>query len=143
MPRITLIALLLLSVPAMAKENCGGRIQAFNEYEEMQNGKIIEKVSLFDLPNWSPNEGFQGLAVRATEKPGTKLEVEMQKAKKKQKASAALSAWAVRKDFQYAEKFNPKEFFSEKFSGGTFVVRLIVDGKVACESGPHKISSGD
>lgn len=153
MPRNSLIAvaalLLAFSNLALAKpENCGKRVQAYNEYEELAAGKIVEKVSIFDISEWAPDSAFEGLAVSAAEDPATKVEIEMFKGKSKRAAAKkawAPKAWSDRQDFRRVESFSRgKEFFGSKFEKGSFVVRLTLNGKVLCEDAPRKMApAGD
>ncbi|MGZ3695626.1 MAG: hypothetical protein ACXWQO_16060 [Bdellovibrionota bacterium] len=155
MPRITLVTLatlLLLSTPVLAKGGvaaCGKRVQAFNEYEELdKDKKIVEKVSLFDVGEWSPDSGFQGLAIKADEDANTKVQIEVsrgKKAKSKKKTDLSAKAWKDRQDYRQVEDFNGgKAIFGENYEAGTFVVRLTLNGKVLCQNSPLKIApSGD
>ena len=140
MSRIAVIVALLLTLPVpaanSAKESlCGKRVQAFNEYEELKDGKIIEKVSVFDLPEWSPDSGFQGLVVKSGEKADTKIELEVLRQGEKQtvKAESKLGNWTARKDFLAPEKLDAKSVFGSKYVAGTYVVRLKLAGKTLCE----------
>lgn len=152
MPRTSLIATLLLlftttAVAAPAKlAPCGTRIQAFNEYEEMdKDKKIVEKVSLFEPSDWSPNAGFEGLLVKSSEDPKTKLEIEVRPSKKKiAKAEWSVGTWGERKDFLAAQNFNRgKAVFGEDYKlSGTYVTRLKVAGKILCEDKPRPMISG-
>lgn len=138
-------ASLPLFANAAAPAACGDRIQAFNEYEELQNGKIVEKISLFDLPEWTPDAGFQGLAVNAGEKAQTRLEIEVRKkgAKKAlKKKDWPVKAWNARKDFQVLDGFQPKDVFTEAAAGGTYVARLVLNGKVLCEEPARAVVGG-
>jgi hypothetical protein len=153
MPRNTLIAfslgaLLLISLPAMAKPAaCGKRVQAFNEYEELgTDKKIVEKVSIFPVGEWSPDSAFEGLLVSAEEDPATKVEFETFKGKQKKrvmKRALAAHEWKERKDFRVVEDFKRgKDIFGGKYEAGSFVVRLTLNGKVLCEDGARNIAAG-
>ncbi|MGE3262832.1 MAG: hypothetical protein AB7K68_13710 [Bacteriovoracia bacterium] len=153
MPRITLVAvlaLLILSVPAMAKtETCGKRVQAFNEYEELVEGKLVTKVSIFDMGEWSPDAGFEGLLVKAGEDPKVKLEISATKGKKAQSTkkkdwATAAQSWKDNKNYRLVENFDKgRDVFGEKYEDGTFVVRLTLNGKVLCEDSARKMVAGD
>lgn len=152
MPRITLVAIFavwIISTPAMAKtEACGKRVQAFNEYEELVEGKLVTKVSIFDLGEWSPDSGFEGLLVKASEDPKTKLEISATKGKKakstkKKDWATGAQSWKDNKDYRLVENFHKgKDVFGEKYEDGTFVVRLTLNGKVLCEDSARKMVSG-
>lgn len=138
----TLLTLsLLLAGPAWAKvEACGKRVQVYNEYEELdKDGKIVTKVSIFNPTNWSNDGGFEGVLVKKDQLPKqdtvAKVEIEVRKGKGKPvKKDWAVKSWDGRDDYLAAKDFKAADVFGDRHDAdGTYTLRLLLDGKAACE----------
>lgn len=136
-----IILSMLLASPAWAKvEACGKKVQAYNEYEELaKDGKIVTKVSVFNLTDWSNDGQFEGLLVKkdllAKQDSVAKLEVESRKGKAKPvKKSFSVKNWDKRDDYLVAQEFKAEDSFGERHDAdGSYTVRLVINGKTVCE----------
>lgn len=128
MSRASLIFLLLFTLPALAAEPCGNRLQAFNTYEMLNDERKIEKrISVYPLPEeWSDASAFKGLLIKAE---ATALEVELQGKKK----SFPLTLWQKDGNLLQAEGFQAKKIFNNLESGEHFILRLKAGKTTICE----------
>lgn len=142
MPRIAVTLLLsLLSTSAFA--DCGERVQAFTSYEDYNDQmQRVDGVSIFPLIEYSPHSSFDGLVISSNENPKTKIEIEVRKGKnKKARESFAFKKFALKDGFRATTDLDPAEFFGDE--DGSFVLRLVLNGKTLCEDGPREIQAGD
>lgn len=138
------LAMMTVSFEAHA-ENCGDKIQGFNIWEELEEGKIVEKHTTFSIEEISRNSYFEGLVVPKKAGKGAKVEVEVQPKNTKLKArktSWDLSPWELDNKYLVAETYEGAEAFGEELVEGTFTLRLVKDGKVLCETKDLKIYGG-
>lgn len=141
MPRIAIILLAaFLSTDALAG-SCGARISAFNTYEDYDDKMNKEEgVTLFEPVEFSPHSAFEGLVVDKSEKPGTKLEIEVKKAKSKKTKSFSLVPWKIKAEYLVADGLDAPAFIG--FEPGTYVLRLTLNGRTLCEDHAREIPAG-
>lgn len=141
MPRIAIILALLFSSPALAA-SCGERVMAYTAYEDYDDQLQVEhKVSVFPVPEFSPDSAFGGLLVKKKEDPKLKVTLEVLK----NGAVAREKSWdfsdeELKEGFRATEEMNASEFLG--FRPGSFRLRLTLNGKTVCED-TFAIQSGD
>lgn len=143
MPRIAIALILSLVSSATAFAGCGERVQAYTSYEDYNDQmERVDGVSIFPLMEYSPHSAFEGLVISDQESPKTKVEIEVRKGKnKKARESFSFKKFALKDGFRATVDFDPAEFFGDE--DGSYVLRLVLNGKTLCEEGPHEIQSGD
>lgn len=135
--RIAIISLsLIFQVQAgLAATSCNNFIQAFNEYTQKVEGKLVKKHSIFEMTDWSRNSRFQGFVL--TDKVPANAEVVLE-SKASAKAKAVKTATTKTKPFVQDNKYRvvdldvEKQLTSAPTASGSFIVRVLANGKELC-----------
>lgn len=139
MTRLLLAATLpfLLSSPSGATQSCAGIVQGVNEWELVQNNRMIEGFSLFDVEDWSASGGFQMLAITDKAPAGVKLQMEFRqglRGRVLETIDLPLRTWERDSKLRIAFDRYPEDVFA-RHPRSIFVLRLVsADGRVFCES---------
>ena len=145
MSRITVIAILMILLPATsfaAAPSCGNQVWGFNVYERLQNGKIVEKHSIFEIDDWSDHSSFQGILNKS--KKDSTLEIEVRKEGNSIKTQSwPFKAWDLNAEYKEAKGFNAIAFFKGLNVDSYFVMRVKQGNKVICESAPLEVYGND
>lgn len=129
------LSLVFLAQASAAATSCNSFIQAFNEYTQKVEGKIVKKHSIFEMTDWSRNSRFQGFVL--TEKAPANAEVVLE-SKAGGKAKAMKTVAKKTKPFVQDNKYRVVEMDLEKqltsapTGSGSFIVRVLADGKELC-----------
>ncbi len=146
MPRIILSLILIsISFPAFAAEPCANRIQAYTVYEELVEGKIVEKHALHVVGELSPHSSLEGLAISRSEDSKTQIEISINQPtvnKKTQSRSWPVKPWARDGDYFATENLQIADVVNN-YANGTFMLRLKVNGRVLCEDRAKNIVHGE
>ena len=139
------LGLILLSQGALAV-TCDSYVQAYNEYTQKVEGKIVKKHSIFEMTDWSRNSRFQGLVL--TEKTPSNAEVILEtRASSKGKTNVTVAKNT--KPFEQDKKYRVVELNIEQKLGsapggsGAFVVTVMADGKELCSEKKLIYNDGD
>lgn len=121
---------------AFAEANsCGEYIQAFNEYTQKIDGKIVKKYSMFEVTDWSRNSRFQGLVLTAKTPADAEVVLLSQVNKK---AKPIINKTKKTTVFTQDKKYRVVDLNLEKFLGsapqgeGHFTLKVISGGKELC-----------
>ena len=146
MPRIAIIpALILLSSIAFANP-CEKYVKIYATYDELENGKVVDKVSIDDLGDWSKNSTFDGLVVTKETPENAELTLEF---KKKKAAKPSKSVSGTTKPFKLNNAYRVADFDILKVLekrptvDGSFTVRLTSGGKVLCADTKQVMVDGE
>lgn len=129
-----IIALSFSPLAAMAADSCGTRLQAFNIYEELVDGRIVEKHSIFPVEDWSESSAFEGLLIKDSEDKDVQLSVEVKKTatgKVLRSADFSFAVWPRNRTYRESKQFVPADFF--RVAPGVFTLKLIQKKKTLCE----------
>lgn len=122
---------LLTAHSANAAPSCGERLLGYTVYEELHEGEILKKHSVFPVGDWSDASLFEGILVQG---PTTaSLDVVLRRQTKRVVKRYSFAEWALDPAYSHAAKFDPKNFFKDADSGDSFILRLKEDGKAICE----------
>jgi flagellar capping protein FliD len=147
--RITVIFLSLAlqtQIALAATNSCNEFIQAYNEYTQKVDGKIVKKHSIFEITDWSRNSRFQGLVL--TSKAPANAEVVLL-AKASAKAQPVAHKTAKTSPFTQDSKFRVVDLNVDKILGsapqgeGSFVVKIVSAGKDLCSEKRSIYDDGD
>jgi|GEM_PF-1907875 len=117
-----------------ALPECEGKVFAYNEYEDKENGHIVEKHSVFAPTEWSSASEYEGLLIKSGEAVDS-IEIAYSKepgAKVRGKQSSGFSKWNKDGTYLKAEKLDPKKLLDNK--DGVYVIRLLKNSKPICET---------
>ncbi len=131
---------LFLSTVLLASSPCGNRLQAFNTYEDLEQGRIVEKYSLFSVTDWSDASAFEGIVIKSSEDPGLGMTFELRKglnSKAVRSWDFKFSAWPKNSKFLYAKDFPPAELMDG--AQGVYSLALKKGKEVLCKE-THAIS---
>ena len=124
-------------------ETCNKQLQAFNSYDQLVDGKLTEKHSVYDLTEWSRDSTYEGILATSQAPEGAELVLEIHRPHSK-KASKSFRAnfekWDLDPAYRRAHLV-PKTFFGSANSG-TYTVRLVKGSAVLCEES-FDIADGD
>lgn len=144
-PRLKLLLLLLVfasksSIAAEKKEqtsNCQKYIRGYNEYDELVDGKLKEKFSVFEVEEWSPHTAFEGLLATKEVPAGSSLVLEFRKVIKGKidKSVQGPIAKPWKNDPQYQKiEIDLKKVLSKETPSGVSTLKLVKkNGSVLCE----------
>lgn len=142
---LCMFCLVTLSTANAKATPCGDRLMGFNVYEELGNGSIADRHSLFEIIDWSDASSFEGVVVKKTEGEKLSLQVEV-RAKMQGKVLAKKTfrflPWKRDPNYQAAD-FEARSFFDKKERKGFFVLRLLKGDQVLCEDAERPILSED
>lgn len=125
---------------------CGNYVQAYNEYTQKVDGKIVKKHSVFDMTDWSRNSRFQGFVL--TEKAPANAQLVLE-TKVSAKAKSLVTIGKRTTPFAQDEKYRVVDIDVEKKLGsapagsGAFVVTVMADGKELCSEKKLIYNDGD
>lgn len=126
--------LLIVGVVAEAKlPQCEDQVKAFNTYEVLEKGKVVERTSVFELQDWSPHSSFEGLITKVK---GATISIQVvlgDKVQKKSEHNFSMIPWAAESSYFSTTSFDGKKIFNE-WASGSYKVRLLKDGQTLCES---------
>lgn len=125
-------------------KSCSHFVQAYSEYTQKVEGKIVKKHSIFDMTDWSRNSRFQGLVL--TDKAAANAEVTlMVNMGNKVKAFKAKKTTPFVQD----EKYRVVDLDLQALLGkapsttGDFRVVVAVNNKVLCSEKKLIYNDGD
>lgn len=130
----------------MAATSCNSFIQAFNEYTQKVEGKIVQKHSIFEMTDWSRNSRFQGFVL--TDKVPANAEVVLE-SKASAKAKAVKTVSKKTKPFVQDSKYRvveldlEKQLASSPAGSGIYIVKVLADGKELCSEKRLIYDDGD
>lgn len=133
---IICLSLILQAEAGLAATSCNNLLQAFNEYTQKVEGKIVKKHSIFEVTDWSRNSRFQGFVL--TDKAPANAEVVLEskaggKSAKAVKTVAKKTAPFVQDNkYRVVELDVEKQLTSAPTISGNFIVRVLADGKELC-----------
>lgn len=125
---------------------CAEYVQAFNEYTQKVEGKLVKKHSIFEMTEWARNSRFQGFVL--TEKAPANAEVVLE-SKASSKAKTVTTKTAKTKPFEQDKKYRivdidvQKQLGSAPRATGTYVVKVIADGQILCTDKKAIYNDGD
>lgn len=144
----------LLSSEAQAARaaGCSEYLKAASEYEELVDGLVVQKKSVFDLTDWSPNSDFEHILATDKVPAGAKLELQAEAktaAKPGTKAPTVATAktsvefkkWDLDPKFRRAD-FSPQEYFKTAKGAASVVLQVKKGTDVLCTE-TRRISGGD
>lgn len=129
------LSLVFLSQTSAAATSCNSFVQAFNEYTQKVEGKLVKKHSIFEMTDWSRNSRFQGFVL--TEKAPANAEVVLEskasaKAKVVKTIAKKTKPFAQDPKYRVVEMDLEKQLASAPTGSGSFIVRVLADGKELC-----------
>ncbi len=139
------LSLVLHAHSAMAA-TCGNYVQAYSEYTQKVDGKIVKKHSIFEMTDWARNSRFQGLVL--TEKAPANAEVILE-SKLSKKAKTVTTKASKITPFIRDEKYRVVEIDLNKQLGsaptqeGSYTVKVLADGKEVCSEKKLIYDDGD
>lgn len=129
------LSLVLQAQASLAATSCNSFIQAFNEYTQKVEGKLVKKHSIFEMTDWSRNSRFQGFVL--TEKVPANAEVVLEskagaKAKVIKTVAKKTKPFAQDNKYRVVELDVEKQLTSAPTGSGNYIVRILADGKELC-----------
>lgn len=114
---------------------CHQYLRVFATYDELVNGKLVDKVSTAELTNWSRNSTFEGFVATKDTPANADLTVEFTK-KKAKKATKSVHGgfkdWKLDANYRLADLDIHKVLDKRPTAEGTYTVHLHADGKNLC-----------
>lgn len=139
------LGLIFVSQGALATV-CSAYVQAYSEYTQKVEGKIVKKHSIFEMTDWTRNSRFQGLVL--TEKAPANAELVLEtRASSKSKTNITIAKET--KPFEQDKKYRVVDLNIEQKLGsapggsGAFVVTVMADGKELCSEKKLIYNDGD
>lgn len=143
---VVILLLIIQSQSAWSAKACSDLIQAYNEYTQKVDGKIVKKFSVFDITDWSRNSRFQGLVL--TEKAPAAVEIVLEVLANK-KAKPLIVKTKKTTPFVQDAKYRRVDLDLEKQLGaapavtGSFVIKLFSAGQELCVDKRSIYDDGD
>ena len=125
---------------------CNTYLQAFNEYTQKVDGKLVKKHSIFEITEWARDSRYQGLLL--TEKAPANAEVILE-SKASAKAKTVTTKTAKTKPFAQDNKYRIVDIDVQKQLGaspaapGIYSVKVVAGGKTLCSDKKAVIDSGE
>ena len=138
MLRVAIISLSFIfqAQAGLAATSCNNFLQAFNEYTQKVEGKLVKKHSIFEVTDWSRNSRFQGLVLTDKAPANAEVVLESKAAGKKAKAlkttAKKTTPFAQDNKYRVVELDVEKQLTSAPTGSGNFIVRVLADGKELC-----------
>lgn len=129
------LSLIFQAQAGLAATSCNNFLQAFNEYTQKVEGKLVKKHSIFEMTDWSRNSRFQGLVL--TDKAPANVEVVLEskaggKAKAMRTVAKKTTPFVQDNKYRVVELDVEKQLTSAPTGSGSFIVRVLADGKELC-----------
>lgn len=141
--RLILFVIIFANISSVANDkknkapDCQKYIRGYNEYDELVEGKLKEKFSVFEIEEWSPHTAFEGLLATKEVPAGSSLVLEFRKVIKgkveKSIQGTIAKPWKRDPQFQKIE-IDFKKVLNKETPSGVSTLKLVKkDGSVLCE----------
>jgi hypothetical protein len=134
MSRITVIflSIFLCSGSFATNESCEKYLRAFNTYEQLEAGKIVEKQSVFPLTEWSPDSQFEGFVLSKEAPEKAEVRISLSSKNGAFEAFETFQTWSL--DSQYrVSTWDARKFFADVRKAKSFTVELHSGAEVLCK----------
>lgn len=131
--------------PATNESTCAPYIQGINHYDELEEGRVVVKYSIFELMDWSPHSAFE--EILATEKTPKNSDVHITYlgTKNEQKKVSGKVAENFAKDPKFKKiNIDFKSLLHREVPQGKFTIEVITpEKKSLCKQSLLVVDDGD